>query len=63
MRKRRYSPIWTFLALLIWALFFIFVVYPLVLILYKSVVNPADNSFTLENFTRSLPAKTIPTHC
>ena len=57
MRKRRYSPIWTFLALLILALFLIFVVYPLVLILYKSVVNPADNSFTLENFTRFFTRK------
>ena len=57
MRKRKYSPIWTFLALLILALFLIFVVYPLVLILYKSVVNPSDNSFTLDNFTRFFTRK------
>ncbi|MBR3017367.1 MAG: iron ABC transporter permease [Clostridia bacterium] len=57
MRKRRYSPIWTFLALLILALFIIFVVYPLILILYKSVVNPSDNSFTFENFTRFFTRK------
>ncbi|MBQ9265032.1 MAG: iron ABC transporter permease [Clostridia bacterium] len=57
MKKRRYSPIWTFLALLILALFLIFVVYPLILILYKSVVNPADNSFTLENFNRFFTRK------
>ena len=57
MRKRRYSPVWMFLALLILALFIIFVVYPLILILYKSVVNPSDNSFTLENFTRFFTRK------
>ena len=57
MSKRRYSPLWTFLALLILALFIIFVVYPLVLVLYKSVVNPSDNSFTLENFTRFFTRK------
>ena len=57
MRKRRYSPIWTFLALLILALFIIFVVYPLILVLYKSVVNPSDSSFTFENFTRFFTRK------
>ena len=57
MEKRRYSPIWTFLALAILAMFIIFVVYPLALVLYKSVVNPADNSFTLENFTRFFTRK------
>ena len=46
MKKRRYSPIWTFLAFLILTLFVIFVVYPLILILYKSVINPSDNSLT-----------------
>ena len=57
MKKRRYSPIWTFLALLILALFVIFVVYPLILILYKSVINPSDNSLTFENFTRFFTRK------
>ena len=57
MEKRRYSPIWTFLALAILAMFIIFVMYPLALVLYKSVVNPADNSFTLENFTRFFTRK------
>ena len=42
MNKQKHSPIWTFLALLVLALFLIFVVYPLVLILYKSVINPSD---------------------
>ena len=57
MKKRRYSPIWTFLAFLILALFVIFVVYPLILILYKSVINPSDNSLTFENFTRFFTRK------
>ena len=43
--------------LLILAVFLIFVVYPLLLILYKSVINPADNSLTLENFTRFFTRK------
>ena len=57
MKKRRYSPIWTFLAFLILALFVIFEVYPLILILYKSVINPSDNSLTFENFTRFFTRK------
>ena len=55
--KQKHSPIWTFLALLVLAIFLIFVVYPLVLNMYKSVVNPADNSFTLANFTRFFTRK------
>lgn len=55
--KQKHSPIWTFLALLVLAIFLIFVVYPLVLIMYKSVVNLADNSFTLANFTRFFTRK------
>ena len=43
------------------ALFLIFVVYPLVLILYKSVINPSDGSFTLEQLHPvSSPANTTP---
>ena len=57
MRKQRYSPVWTVLALVILALFLIFVVYPLALILYKSVVDPGSNAFTLENFTRFFTRK------
>ena len=57
MRKQRYSPVWTFLALLILALFLIFVVYPLALILYKSVIDPGTSAFTLENFTRFFTRK------
>lgn len=42
---------------MILAVFLIFVVYPLILILYKSVINPADNSLTFENFTRFFTRK------
>ena len=55
--RRKHASIWTFFTLLILAIFLIFVVYPLILILYKSVINPADNSFTLENFTRFFTRK------
>ncbi|NLA53663.1 MAG: iron ABC transporter permease, partial [Clostridiales bacterium] len=52
MEIKRRSPMWSFLSLMILALFLLFVVYPLVLILYKSVIDPKTNSFTMENFTR-----------
>ena len=48
MKGKKSSPLWTFIALAILALFIIFVVYPLVLVLYKSVINPSDNSFTID---------------
>ena len=48
---------WTLLALLILALFIVFVVYPLILVLKKSVINPTTNAFTLENFTRFFTKK------
>ena len=57
MKGKKYSPVWTFIALAILALFIVFVVYPLVLVLYKSVINPSDNSFTMENFTRFFSRK------
>ena len=50
--KQKHSPIWTFLALAILAVFVIFVVYPLVLVLYRSVIDPKSNGLTFENFTR-----------
>ena len=57
MKGKKTSPLWTFIALAILALFIIFVVYPLVLVLYKSVINPGDHSFTIENFTRFFSRK------
>ena len=55
--RRKNAAIWNVFTLIILALFLIFVVYPLILILYKSVINPADSSFTLENFTRFFSRK------
>ena len=57
MQEKKHSPIWTFLALAILAMFLIFVVYPLALVLYKSVVNPGTGTITLENFTRFFTRK------
>ena len=57
MKGKKTSPLWSFIALAILALFIIFVVYPLVLVLYKSVINPGDHSFTIENFTRFFSRK------
>ena len=41
-----------FLTLVILALFLIFVVYPLIMVLYKSVIDPKSGGLTFENFTR-----------
>ncbi len=57
MQDKKHSPIWTFLALAILALFLIFVVYPLAMILYKSVVDPGSGSITFANFTRFFTRK------
>lgn len=56
-RGKKIAPIWTFFTLLILAVFLVFVVFPLVLILYKSVIDPASNSLTFENFTRFFTRK------
>ena len=57
MQEKKHSPIWTFLALAILATFLIFVVYPLALVLYKSVVDPGTGSITFANFTRFFSRK------
>ena len=57
MQDKKHSPIWTFLALAILAAFLIFVVYPLALVLYKSVLDPGTGSITFENFTRFFSRK------
>jgi iron(III) transport system permease protein len=57
MVVKKKPTIWTFFTLAILAVFLVFVVFPLALILYKSVVNPADNSLTFENFTRFFTRK------
>lgn len=55
--RRKNAAIWNVCTLIILAIFLVFVVYPLVLILYKSVVNPADGTLTFENFTRFFTRK------
>ena len=55
--RRKNAAIWNVFTLIILAIFLVFVVYPLVLILYKSVINPADGALTFENFTRFFTRK------
>lgn len=55
--RRKNSAIWNVFTLIILAVFLIFVVYPLVLILYKSVIDPSTNTLTFENFTRFFTRK------
>lgn len=55
--RRKNAAIWNVFTLIILAIFLVFVVYPLVLILYKSVINPADGALTIENFTRFFTRK------
>jgi len=55
--RRKNAAIWNVFTLIILAIFLVFVVYPLVLILYKSVMNPADGTLTFENFTRFFTRK------
>lgn len=55
--RRKNAAIWNVCTLIILAIFLVFVVYPLVLILYKSVINPADGALTFENFTRFFTRK------
>ena len=55
--KQKIAPVWRVLTLIILALFLIFVVYPLILILYRSVLDPKTNSLTMENFTRFFSRK------
>jgi len=53
----RRSNFWMFITLCILALFLIFVVYPLSMILYKSVIDPVSGGLTFDNFTRFFTRK------
>ena len=55
--RRKNAAIWNVFTLIILAIFLVFVVYPLVLILYKSVINPAGGALTFENLTRFFTRK------
>lgn len=50
--RNRHFTIWTTLTLLIMAVFVVFLLYPLVLVLYKSVVSPTSGGFSLEYFRK-----------
>ena len=60
--RKRTAPVWTALTLILLALFLIFVVYPLILILYRSVLDPKTNLLTFENFTRFFYAQVLYEH-
>ena len=49
--------LWMGIALLILCFFIIFVVYPLILILYKSVIDPESSKLTLDYFTKFFARK------
>ena len=51
-RKNKTLTLWNVLSFWIFAFFALFVLYPLVLVLYKSIMDPASGSITLEYFTR-----------
>lgn len=50
--KKFHISFWTVISLWLFAFFALFVLYPLVLVLYKSVVDPVSGSTTLAYFTR-----------
>ena len=50
--KKSHISFWTVISLWLFAFFALFVLYPLVLVLYKSVVDPVSGSTTLAYFTR-----------
>ena len=50
--KKSHISFWTVISLWLVAFFALFVLYPLVLVLYKSVVDPVSGSTTLAYFTR-----------
>jgi iron(III) transport system permease protein len=49
--------IWMLITLVILGFFALFVIYPLILILYQSVVNPENGSLTLAYFIKFLERK------
>ncbi|HMM22417.1 MAG TPA: iron ABC transporter permease [Selenomonadales bacterium] len=54
--EKRFS-LWTFFSLIILAVFLLFIIYPLVLVLYKSAIDPFSGSFTLEYLARFFSKK------
>lgn len=54
--EKRFS-LWTSFSLIILAVFLLFIIYPLVLVLCKSVIDPLSGSFTLEYLTKFFTKK------
>ena len=57
MNTAKEFNLWMGIALLILCFFIIFVVYPLILILYKSVIDPESSKLTLDYFTKFFARK------
>lgn len=57
MNTAKKFNLWMGIALLILCFFIIFVVYPLILILYKSVIDPESSKLTLDYFTKFFARK------
>lgn len=55
--NKRGSNIWTILTLAILAIFALFIVYPLALVLYKSFIDPESGGLTLNYFTKFFSKK------
>ncbi|MEF9877887.1 MAG: iron ABC transporter permease, partial [Clostridia bacterium] len=55
--QKKHGSLWLFLTLGILAIFIIFVVYPLILVLYRSVIDPISGKLTLEYFTKFFSRK------
>ncbi len=51
------SRLWLLMTLVILAIFLVFVVFPLSLVLYRSVLDPASGNLTLEYFTKFFSRK------
>jgi iron(III) transport system permease protein len=52
LRKQKRFTVWSLITLLIMAFFVVFLLYPLVLVLYKSVVSPDTGGFSFTNFQK-----------
>lgn len=50
--KKRKLDIWITISLLIAAIYALFLIYPLLLLFYKAIVDPVSRSITFDNFTK-----------
>lgn len=54
--EQRFS-VWSAFSLIILAIFLLFIIYPLILVLYKSVIDPQSGSFTLDYLAKFFTKK------